>query len=199
MSDPEKALPVILAHEGGYSDDPNDPGGATKYGISLRFLRTQGLDLDGDGDVDGDDVRGITMTAALAIYRARIWDREGYGRIVDQQVATKLFDMAVNLGPFRAHRLCQHALRACVEDVEVDGVLGSESVKAINDCEPRELLLELCKQHERYYDTLCELKPRFEVYRRGWMKRAHWPFGPDEYVPSQPLAAAPVPPAKLIA
>lgn len=190
MSDPDKALPVILAHEGGYVDDPADPGGATKYGISLRFLRAEGLDLDADGDVDGDDVRSLTATAAMAIYRERFWERFGYGRIVDTQVATKVFDLAVNLGPKRAHRLLQRALRACGETVEMDGVFGPKTLQATNACEPRELLLEIVKEHGSYYSALIEFKPQFERFRRGWMHRARWPFGKDEYLALKSATAA---------
>lgn len=182
MSRFEAAAPVILAHEGGYVDDASDPGGATKYGISLRFLREQGLDLDHDGDIDAADVRGLTKTAALAIYRERFWDAYGLDRIVDSQVATKVCDMMVNLGPKRGIRLLQRALRECGEQVEVDGVLGPKSIVAVNRCEARELLLELVYQHAGYYNTLVAIKPRFEKYINGWRKRAGWPFGADEYL-----------------
>lgn len=182
MSTFEAAIPVILAHEGGWSDDPADPGGATKYGISLRFLREQGLDLDHDGDIDATDVRGLTPQQAAALYRERFWDRYGYGQIADSQVATKVMDVAVNLGPKRAHRLLQRALRECGETVEVDGVLGSKTIAATNRCEARELLLELVYQHTGYYNTLVALKPRFEKYANGWRRRAGWPFGSGEYL-----------------
>lgn len=182
MSRFETAIPVVLAHEGGWADHPSDPGGATKYGISLRFLRSHGLDMDGDGDVDAQDVRGLTPAQASALYREHFWDRHGYGAIVDSQVATKVFDMAVNLGPKRAHRLTQHALRACGEAVEVDGVFGPKTLAAVNDCEARELLLELAHQQSTYYSTLIEMHPRFEVFRQGWKRRAAFPFGAGEYV-----------------
>lgn len=182
MSEFERAIPVILAHEGGWSDDPNDPGGATKYGVSLRFLREQGLDLDHDGDIDAADVRGLTPQRATEIYRERFWDAYGYGRITDTQVATKVFDCAVNLGAKRAARLLQRALRECGETVEVDGVVGPKTIAATNRCEARELLLELVYQHSGYYQTLVEMKPRFEKYRTGWLRRAAWPLGRDEYL-----------------
>jgi len=198
MSSFDFALPVILAHEGGWSDNPRDPGGATKYGISLRFLRAQGIDLDMDGDVDADDVRALSPQHAAALYRARFWDAEGYGRIVDQQVATKVCDMSVNMGPRRAHRLCQRALNECGERLEVDGVLGPDTVDAVNRTEARELLLELCAEQTAYYTTLAEVKPALAVFLVGWTRRARWPWGPDEYITSVPLPPAPVPEPKVI-
>ena len=192
MSRFDDAFPVILAHEGGYVDDPADPGGATHYGISLRFLRREGLDLNMDGDVDGDDVRGMTKTAAMALYREFFWEQNGYSRIVDSQVATKVFDLCVNMGAPRAHRLLQKALNACKYTLEVDGVFGPKTLLATNQAEARELLLALCSEAADYYRVLVELKPQLGRFLNGWLKRAFWPFGRGEYV-SLPLPLAPVP------
>ena len=53
----EEAIKVILKHEGGYSNDKDDPGGATDYGISLRFLQDHDIDLNGDGKVNEMDIK----------------------------------------------------------------------------------------------------------------------------------------------
>ncbi len=63
MSNFEKAVEKVLEHEGGYVDHKNDPGGATNYGISLRFVKQStgiDLDVDGDGDIDADDIKAMT-------------------------------------------------------------------------------------------------------------------------------------------
>lgn len=182
MSRFEYAIPIVLAHEGGWSDDPVDPGGATLYGVSLRWLRAEGLDLDGDGDVDVDDVRSLTKERAAELFRARFWDRYGIERITDSQVAAKVLDCAVNLGPARAFRLLQRSLRACGETVAVDGILGPKTVAAANRCEARELLIELAQQHGRFYRMLVSRRPEFQKFARGWQRRAMWPFGVGEYL-----------------
>jgi lysozyme family protein len=63
MSDFNQAVKVILQHEGGYVDNPNDPGGATNYGISLRFLadHPESGDFNGDGEVDAEDIANMTV------------------------------------------------------------------------------------------------------------------------------------------
>lgn len=154
----EYAVNVVLEHEGGYVNDPKDPGGATQWGISLRFLKQLGHevgDLDGDGDIDVDDIRSMTREQAVAIYRERFWDKYRYGEIDDLALATKVFDLAVNMGSNRAHRLLQRALHAVGQrDVVVDGILGSKTRKAANAACPGALLAALRSEAAGYYRSL---------------------------------------------
>ena len=75
MSNFESAVEKVLKHEGGYVDHANDPGGATNYGISLRFVKQStgiDLDVDGDGDIDADDIKAMTPEQAKEIYKTEI-------------------------------------------------------------------------------------------------------------------------------
>ena len=177
MSSFDLAIPHVLRHEGGWVDDPDDPGGATNYGISLRFAKHEGLDFDGDGDVDADDVRGLTQAQAGEVYRERFWDRYGYEAIRDQRVAAKVFDTCVNVGPVRAHRFLQRALCAVGQSVEVDGACGPKTIAATNAADPARLMVELIREQANFYRTLAELKPRLAKFLRGWMVRARWDGG----------------------
>ena len=67
----------IVAREGGYVDDPSDPGGATKHGVTIGTMRRLGLDLTGDGKVDAEDVRRLTPDRAEAIFIEHYFDRPG--------------------------------------------------------------------------------------------------------------------------
>jgi lysozyme family protein len=184
MVDPrfEKALKVLLPHEGGFGDDPADPGGATNFGVSLRFLRTLGDldrdgyrdgDLDRDGDVDVEDIRAMTKERAVELYRAQWWDRYAYGRIGDETVAIKVFDLAVNMGAYQAHLVAQRALRACGTRVAEDGVLGPRTRAALDAWPPRPILPALRAEAAGFYRALVAIRPKLDRFLAGWLDRAY--------------------------
>lgn len=174
MSCFEKAVTVILKHEGEFSDHPSDPGGATNFGISLRWLRDQGLygDFDDDGDVDVDDIKAITSETASRIYREKWWNRYHYDRFVDCSIATKVFDMSINMGSNRAHRILQLAINALGGNLVVDGILGPITMKSTN-IEPKDILLdEIRGEQKRFYLRLIAKRPDMVVFKKGWLRRA---------------------------
>lgn len=171
----EDAIQAVLDHEGGFVDDPRDPGGATNFGISLRFLA--GLadghgDIDRDGDVDAEDVRALTRAQASDLYRARVWDAQRYGEIEDQDVAGKLFDMAVNMGPRQAHKLLQDCLRRFGFALARDGVFGPRSLGAVNAADPAALLPCLRGACKHFYLDLIARRPGLARFEKGWLRRA---------------------------
>jgi lysozyme family protein len=154
MADFEQAIRVVLAHEGAFSADPADPGGATNWGISSRAY-------------PGLDVRALTRDDAKALYRRDYWTPHGYGTIADQALATKVFDLAVNMGPRQANRVLQRAANRLGAQLEDDGVIGPHTLAAVHACDAA-VLLDLVKvQAAQYYLSLNQ--PRFE---RGWLRRA---------------------------
>lgn len=172
----QAALAVVMEHEGGFVDDPNDPGGATKYGVSLRELRRLGdldFDLDGDGDVDADDIRALTPDAAAAFYRKHFWDRHGYGRFPDLFVATKVFDLAVNMGPGQAHKCLQRACRAAGSPLIDDGILGPKTHAAVAALHFKGLLPAIRSEAAGFYRGLVIAKPVRGKYLAGWLNRAY--------------------------
>ena len=177
MADFDQAIGTVLAHEGGLADDPDDPGGITNFGISLRFLRATGDlllgDVDGDGDLDGDDIRAMTAERAARLYKAHFWDVWGYGRIADQAVATKVFDTAVNVGPAEANRILQRAVNEVgTAGLDVDGVLGPKTLAAVNAADPGRLLGALRAEQATFYGDLVDRNPRLGKYLKGWLRRA---------------------------
>lgn len=177
----EPAIKILLQHEGGYVNHPNDPGGATNWGVSLRFLQDQPLrigDFDGDGDIDVEDIANMTIEDAKKVYDECWWTKYKYGSIVDQTIATKVFDFSVNMGAPRAHKLLQAAMnKAFSTKLSVDGVLGPASFKLINAIgdgdEEQELLTAYCNEAWDFYQAIARNNPKLKVFLKGWKNRAY--------------------------
>lgn len=181
MADFNKAIPYILKNEGGFVDHPNDPGGATNMGISIRFLKDLPLefaDIDGDGDVDRQDIENMTKEDAVQLYRVKFWDNQPYGKIIDDTIAAKVFDLAVNMGPSRAHTLLQAALNEAFDlNIPTTGKFGPITLQAVNAIkdggEEQKLLTAYSEQAWGFYQRLIQNKPNLAVFRNGWKNRAY--------------------------
>jgi len=168
MSNFDKAIKVIFKHEGVYSEDH---AGATKYGITLRSLD---VDIDHDGDIDMDDIREMTKEDAILFYKRRWWDQYNYDKINNDKVATKLFDIAVNMGQQQASLLIQRALRACDRlGIAEDGKLGSKSFKAINTTESERLIPALRSEAAGFYRLIVAKNSDYKTFLNGWLNRAY--------------------------
>ena len=176
MSDFYRCMPFVEHWEGGFVDDPRDPGGATKCGISLRFLRSLAPelgDVDGDGDIDGDDILAITPDKARELYRAHFWSPLGLDGI-GIQMALPLFDTAVNMGIRRAVTICQQTVTDLGVPVAVDGVMGLRTREAcllVLRCRHREVGDRFCLQRLRHYSAIVASNPGLASFLRGWVNR----------------------------
>ena len=171
----EAAIPYILEHEGGWTDDPADPGGVTNFGVSLRLIRHMGFDVNHDGDIDGDDIAALTKAQAIEVFRTQWWERYQYATLGAQLVAEKVFDLSVNTGPGQAHRILQRALRAAggVELVE-DGIIGPKTWTVARAADPWALRVALRSEAAGFYRLLATQKPSLGVFLNGWLRRAYW-------------------------
>ena len=179
MASFDLAIPTVLRREGGYVWNSADPGGATNYGVSLRWLRAQGLleELEQEeGDLHQSDVQAIksmTQAEAEGFYRVQWWDRYGYGKLEFQEVATKIFDTAVNLGPVRAHKIAQTAVNALGRALVLcDGVLGAQTISALNSSPTGLLLPKMRVLQAAYYEKLVSDNPKLAGFLPGWENRA---------------------------
>lgn len=169
------ALQVVLSHEvdprkGSYSNDPNDKGGPTNYGITIATYRRffPGATVE--------DVKSMPMGHVEMIYTAGYWRPIGLDEIGDQNVATKIFDIGVNCGPGAASAMAQRACCALGRDVKVDGWIGPKTREVINSISPFEFIQALKEQQRDYYLDIVEHDRSQLVFLYTWMRRAEWPL-----------------------
>ena len=118
----------IVAREGGYVNDPDDPGGATKYGVTIHTMRRLGIDLDGDGKVTPNDVKRLSRNQAVNIFLEHYFIRPRIAELPSVLHST-VFDMYVNAGG-NAVKILQRMLRQMGEEVSVDGAIGPLTIAA---------------------------------------------------------------------
>ncbi len=143
-----QACTFVIGMEGGHVNDPHDPGGETKFGISQRAYPRLSI-----GQLSKDD--------ACEIYRKDYWDKVS-GDDLPSRIAVAVFDCAVNQGVRRAKRLLQRALR-----VRVDGRIGPITRAAIASANEDALLLDFLSHRLRAYAGTRNSKR----YMRGWSRR----------------------------
>ena len=148
MSDFNLAIEGVLRNEGGYTFDTSDPGGETKYGISKRAY-------------PGEDIKGMTLDRAKAIYLRDYWGPAGCDRVPDG-IRFDLFDMAVNSGISRATR----TLQMCVGTTQ-DGVLGPKTLAAVAQMDAARLCAHFNGARLAFMAGL----PTWPSFSRGWALR----------------------------
>lgn len=180
MLDVRQIATEIVAREGGYVNDPDDPGGATNYGVTIRTLKRLGIDVDRDGDVDGEDVRRLGSSQAVEIFLKHYFDGPGLGGL-PAELQASVFDMYVNAGA-NAVKILQRLLNQMGQSIAVDGVLGPKSLAACESAAalaPHHLADAYAIARRNYYFRLADRRPASRKYARnrsggkgGWIKRA---------------------------
>jgi lysozyme family protein len=146
MSAFDKALALVLRHEGGLVSDERDPGGLTNCGISQRAYP----DLD---------IRNLKVADIALIYRTDYWDAIKGDQLPDG-LAICVFDAAVNMGTDKAIRLLQ---KAC--SVQVDGMLGPNTLRAANRLP--DAVARFSADRAIAYTGI----RNFDLYGKGWLRR----------------------------
>lgn len=161
VADFRAALPYALKHEGGWVDDPDDPGGATNFGVTLKVAASVGITTK-------EQLRNITQDQVAQVYR-QYWRFDG---IHSQRVATKLLDMAVNMGLKTAVNLAQRGLNAAGASLSIDGLWGPQTLACINAMPEERALSMLCNESKTHYLDCVLDRPRSQKFLAGWLKRA---------------------------
>lgn len=166
MSKFEKAVQFVLANEGVYSNHYADRGGKTKHGISQNSYPHL-------------NIKELTLAQAIEIYKNDFWDIGNFEKIENANIATKLFDIAVNIGVNSAIRLAQRGFRALGILLKADGILGPKTLKALNDLKDNEIntyIAVLKTEVAGYYRNLANNNKEQKVFLEGWLNRAYKPI-----------------------
>lgn len=170
----------IVAREGGYVNDPDDPGGATNFGVTIHTMRRLGLDLTGDGRVSEVDVRALTRPQAVDIFITHYFKRP---RVADlpEVLQASVFDMYVNAGA-NAVKILQRLLVEMGHAIGVDGGIGPQTISAARAAQasaPKHLADAYGIARRNYYYALADGRPASRKYARkrdggkgGWIRRA---------------------------
>ncbi len=180
MSRVREIAEEIVAREGGYVNDPDDPGGATNHGVTIHTMRRLGLDLNGDGRVDTADVRLLSRAQAVDVYLDHYFRRPRIGELPEPLQAS-VFDMYVNAGT-NGVRILQRLLARMGYDIRADGVIGPQTVRIAHDAmvrAPAHLVDAYGIERRNYYYRLADGRPASRKYARrrdggkgGWIVRA---------------------------
>jgi len=167
MRDFKDYLKVVLIHEGGYVNDKDDLGGETKFGISIQFLKAEGIDIDNDGDIDSDDIRKLTIEDSSRIYKSEFFDSMNLSLINDELLKLHLFDMGVNAGKKSAILLLQKLVNQ-----KQDGILGRITANYVNMYKGN-LVLDYVHERLDYYKRICDARPANTKFLKGWINRVN--------------------------
>lgn len=173
MADFDPAMTYLASLEGGYVNDPDDRGGATKYGISLNFYK-QNIDRY----ADDQDIQALTREDAENIYHEWFWHPSGVEALDSQPVANRVFALAVHAGLRPAVRVLQRAINRSGYKLDVDGVLGPKTANAANSVDLSQLLPDFRLSALEFYLQLLGMeiakvrRTQFDDFAKGWLRRA---------------------------
>lgn len=170
----------IVKREGGYVNDPDDPGGATNFGVTIGTMQRLGMDLNGDGKVTVADVKRLSRQQAIDIFVRHYFERPGISAL-PKALHPSVFDMYVNAGN-NAVRILQRLLGEFGRICSVDGALGPKTAGAAADVAkiaPDHLADAYGIARRNYYYRLGDKRPASRKYCRrrdggkgGWIVRA---------------------------
>jgi peptidoglycan L-alanyl-D-glutamate endopeptidase CwlK len=154
--------PFIEKWEGGYSNHPSDRGGPTNMGITLATLRSWRQ----DDSLTADDVKQLSLDEARRIFKARYYDVVR-GDDLPLQVAAAVYNAAVLHGTGRSAEFLQNSLVSCGAHVDVDRIIGRETLGAVGAVDVQ----RLCKAFLDIEDAYFRRLPEFPVFGKGWLNR----------------------------
>ena len=170
----------IVAREGGYVNDPDDPGGATKFGVTIGTMKRLAMDLTGDDKITVADVKKLTRGQAKKVFVRDYFYRPKIN-ILPEVLQASVFDMYVNSGG-NAVKILQRLLRDMGQSVDVDGAIGPQTASAAENAAavaPEHLADAYGIARRNYYYQLADRRSTSRKFARrldggkgGWITRA---------------------------
>jgi len=173
MANFENALHKVLAHEGGYVNDPDDAGGETYKGVARKiFSKWDGWTIVDLCKKKPNFPKNLDLDTELQhkiedFYRVNFWDRVKGDDIKHEEVAFAIFDFGVNAGVSTSAVLAQKVL-----DLDADGVIGNGTVTALNEQDPERFLASFTLAKIARYIYIVNKKPSNKKFFFGWVNRA---------------------------
>ena len=161
-------LPILLRFEGGYVDDPTDPGGETNKGVTMTTFQRCSHELLGV-EPTSQNLRALSDAQAGIIYRALYWDNMSGDDFQLQDLASIVCDFYVNAGT-HATVLLQRVLNGLGARLVEDGSIGPASLKALSSVDQLVVYRQYKQGRVDYYESLGQ---RFPQFLRGWLNRTN--------------------------
>jgi|SRR5271165_6036031 len=161
-------LPILLKFEGGYVDNPNDPGGETNLGITMATFQQCSLELLGV-DPTSQNLRVLTPAQAGIIYRVRYWDKMQGDAFPLQDLANIVCDFYVNAGS-NATKLLQTTLQGMGATITADGFIGPATMQALNGFVQEDVYNAYKLGRIKYYQAL---GGKYPMFLKGWLNRVN--------------------------
>ena len=163
MIDENKVFELAQNHvfkwEGGLTNDKDDNGGITNYGVSLRFLKSV------DKNATKEDIVNMTKDKASKLFKQHFWDKCQCGKL-NPMIAIAVYDFAVNAGVSQSVKLLQR-----VVGVKDDGVMGETTIKATKEMSPNIIVFGFFLLREDFYRNLAQRNPSQKKFLAGWNAR----------------------------
>ena len=159
----EKSLHFVLQSEGGFVDNPLDGGGATMKGITLKVFQ----EYKRNNHLSSEDLRNISDEDLQDIYRQNYWNPV-FGNLLNTGVDYIVFDFAINAGVGRSVKTLQQ-----VVGVNVDGVMGNQTLTSANAKDPSLLIIDFSNAKIKFYEDIVMARPNQNVFLKGWLNRVN--------------------------
>lgn len=171
MSEITNMIYEIITAEGGYADHPNDRGGPTKWGVTLKTLQVYRSKKP-----TKEDVKALTKFDAFSIYYFLYYAKPKINTL-PLPIQKKVLDIAINSGPANAVKLLQRTLaqKGYLKPEQIDGIIGPRTEAAAFracDQDPDGLLNALVDARIAFYNAIVARDPSQAAFRKGWLARA---------------------------